>query len=925
MITTKVQKNINVALNYFDDHLKPDEYYTEDMEQNSGGKWIGDLSKKFGICGDKVTKEQFQNLLFNKSPVEGEKLTQRTKEGRRLYFDAVLSAPKTVSILGLTMGDSRLVRAHEKAVDTAIKELEVFAQTRVRTKGQNTVRRSKNILAAQFMHQTSRALDPQLHTHNLIFNVTFDSIEDKYKALEAFSVYDNSNFLTQVYRNELAKEILNLGYSIEKTKYGIEISGVDKAVVDMYSKRSGDIKAKRKELEGILGRELTNNELSNISHQTRDSKDSSLSPSEVKELQINQLSSKQKNELSKLVSGAVKKDLRKADGQEKKSLDYALKKLLERKSTTKIYDVLNEALKFSPGLVSLEELKKELYSDKELLIDFDKETLSSVEQLKKEMNILEMADRSMGEAAPIMVEATRLEALDIQQNLNRKGILEGKDRINVLRGAAGAGKSHLISRLAKDIQNSGAELYALAPTGGAVSNLRDDLNVDASTIQSFLKLSDKDLKRFKDAYLIIDEAGMLSYDQMERVLDISERMNCRVLLSGDTRQNHSIQSGDALRIIEDYSETKVYELTEVRRQSNSKHIDNLEKSISNEELNFDEIEDSAKAAYKVERYKKFSTLLSKKDVEGAFVILEGEGFLKEVQERDERLTQISNEYVEGLQNGKETIVVTVTNKEKDQINTEIRRELLGKNLLDDSKNTIKSYYKDLSLTQVEKENLDKSVEISTDNLFLVPNTNYKGLEANKPYEYSLKKGNKIEIKEGRVSLDTKFFTDFSIQQKQEKEFCIGDKVTFKRKYIDAQGTQVPNGTTSEVTNISKDGVIQLSSGVEVSKSFGMLDHGYAMTTYSSQGKTCDKVIVSFDSSSSVANYSSFYVGTTRGREELSVYVEDSEKALMSAKKDHTREAAIELVSEIQQKLKEETISISEAIPAASIDKSTLKI
>ena len=126
----------------------------------------------------------------------------------------------------MTLDDDRLVTAHEEATRIAFRELETFAATRVRKQGGQKDRITGNLAAAVFTHTSSRALDPQLHTHFTVFNATFDVSERSWKALQAGGMYDAIRYGTAVYRNELAKRVQQIGYRIQPSKHGFQIQGV---------------------------------------------------------------------------------------------------------------------------------------------------------------------------------------------------------------------------------------------------------------------------------------------------------------------------------------------------------------------------------------------------------------------------------------------------------------------------------------------------------------------------------------------------------------------------------------------------------------------------------------------------------------------------------------------------------------------------
>src|SRR5262249_2831451 len=107
-------------------------------------------------------------------------------QGRaRHLYDFTFSAPKSVSVMAILGGDTRLRQAHEDAVAAALRELESHAGARVRQKGANEDRITGNLAMAVYEHDTSRELDPQLHTHAVAANLTYDGIEGRWKALQA--------------------------------------------------------------------------------------------------------------------------------------------------------------------------------------------------------------------------------------------------------------------------------------------------------------------------------------------------------------------------------------------------------------------------------------------------------------------------------------------------------------------------------------------------------------------------------------------------------------------------------------------------------------------------------------------------------------------------------------------------------------------
>ena len=156
-------------------------------------------------------------------------------------------------MLAVTLDDQRLIEAHEQSARIAFRELEIFAAARVRKQGNQKDRITGNLVAAAFVHDSSRALDPQLHTHFTVFNATFDQAERCWKALEARGMYDAIRYGTAVYRNELAKRVQQIGYRITPSKHGFEIEGVSDEVLKRFSKRAQQRDAVVQEMEAKVG------------------------------------------------------------------------------------------------------------------------------------------------------------------------------------------------------------------------------------------------------------------------------------------------------------------------------------------------------------------------------------------------------------------------------------------------------------------------------------------------------------------------------------------------------------------------------------------------------------------------------------------------------------------------------------------------
>jgi len=227
MVTAKAQYNLSNAKRYFSEHLSVGDYYQEG--QKTWGQWFGLGAETLGLAGQ-VKANDFLGLCDNRHPQTGQTLTQRQRqvrkeEGRevgvrRVFYDFTFSPPKSVSILAFVADEPRIFEAHERAVRVALREFESFAATRVRRHGANTDRTTGNVVAALFTHETSRALDPHLHTHCVVFNATHDDAEQRWKAPQNCEMLRARKYVENVYYQALARELRGWGYRIRNRPRG---------------------------------------------------------------------------------------------------------------------------------------------------------------------------------------------------------------------------------------------------------------------------------------------------------------------------------------------------------------------------------------------------------------------------------------------------------------------------------------------------------------------------------------------------------------------------------------------------------------------------------------------------------------------------------------------------------------------------------
>jgi conjugative relaxase-like TrwC/TraI family protein len=312
------------GVGYAQRHLEHSDYYDE--HRRVQGEWHGRGAELLGLRGE-VKREQFEAVREGLHPETGEFLRPRHSadrigvdgseqgKGRSLY-DLTFSAPKSVSIQALVGGDERLIATHDKAVREALAETEGHAATRVRLSGANENRTTANLVVASYRHDTSRELDPQLHTHTVAANLTYDGAEGRWKALQASGLYERRAYLTEVYRNALAPEVRGLGYEIEPRRdakgrdHGFEILGVSNELLEKYSVRSAQRDAAIEQFTAGRGRKPTDSEVAVLVRETRAEKLTEIATEKVRKQEQSRLTPEERLTLEHLRAESLEQNPR---------------------------------------------------------------------------------------------------------------------------------------------------------------------------------------------------------------------------------------------------------------------------------------------------------------------------------------------------------------------------------------------------------------------------------------------------------------------------------------------------------------------------------------------------------------------------------------------------------------------------------------
>ncbi len=843
MFTVVAHKNLAGAAGYFSEHLAQNDYYAAD--ESRPGEWIGVGSARLGLPKT-VSREAFVALCENRDPNTGTRLSQRQlAEGqRRVFYDFTCSAPKSVSIVAVTLDDPRLVSAHQEAARIAFGELEGFASTRVRNQGPSSDRSTGNLVAAQFLHTSSRALDPQLHSHFTVFNATWDAQETRWKALQAGPMYLAIRYATQVYRNELARRVQSAGYIIQRRGPSFEILGVPEAVLQRFSKRSAQRDVIVREMEARLGRRLSNDEISHAVHQSRPRKLSGITTAEVRARQVAQLTPEES-----LALGSLRQPGPSIEPAESTAaaLDHAVAHVFERRSVVPEHEILETALAHRPGAVDLGRLKERLRSSPAVIATERGCTTHHI--LQQELGLIRAVKDGKSAQAPLHPLFQPQSWFGKDQRTALLHVLQSGDRITGLRGLAGSGKTTVLRELARACEEGGHQLRFCAPTAAATEVLRRE-GFEAVTLARLLGERNR---TSGSVITVLDEAGAVGLADMNRLLGQSDRL----ILCGDSGQHGSVAQGDALRIIEEHSPFAFGTLTEIRRQRSREYRRAVERAAG-------------------------------KDTTGAFDMLERIGAVTELPEGKVQAAAAAA-YVEATAASKVALLVAPTWNEIEVVTGKVREALKASGRLRGPDHELKTF-DSLSWTVAEKRDPAR-YRAGQWVRFHLPRGPFRRHETVEVVGEA--GGITVRREDGTVaSLDVACSGHcFDVGERRSLEVAAGDRLL-----LQANSTGLTNGELVEVAGVEGDSV-RLQDGRVLPPAYRTFTHGYAVTSHAAQGKTVDEVLVLATSRSLPAVHrEQFYVSISRGRNRCRIFTDDREQLRARVTESSSRVAAVEVVN-----------------------------
>ena len=846
MISFSTLTSAAQASSYHDDHLSRGDYY--DDKERAFSAWFGIGAESLGLSGS-CTKEDFENLCNNRRP-DGAKLTARDDAERRVAFDFTLAPQKSVSITALVVGDDRVREAHRIAVASAMKELEAFAAVRIRTGADSGKDRiTGNVVGAAFEHETSRAAgnamtpDPQLHTHLVVFNGTKDGTD--WKALQNFEMLRARVLVNSVYEHRLCQELKAIGYATRETGAKTwELSCISDKEVSHFSKRHNAIqKAVDAEAEknGVGNRKALAAE---IAQDNRIRKQPEATAEALRADWKVQLSALRQAESLALENEHAAE---KSDISAKEAVEFAKAKIFERAAVVRDVDVMAETFRRARGSsASIEELKAAVLGDEKILRSLDGRQVTTAGVLENESRVVDLARLGRDKFAPLApggLAGEWAEKLSSRQRPAAEIVIGSKDFVTIFRGGAGTGKSFTLASIKESIEAGGGTVEVIAPQNKQGLALQRDGFTDAQTLAAFLGSKES---QCKSAILIVDEAGQIAGGDMRRLLESARANGCRVILAGDTRQHGAVAASDALIAIERFAGTRTAELAADRE------------TIQRQ---------------KTDWHKEAVALSDKGQVGKAFDILEENGA---VRESPDALKSAASASIEAGSDGKSVLVVSQTNFAVDRLNAEIRQELKRNGEIQGEREIMGLRGVDATKAEMRQAGTYAAGAV------LVAHSKGDKFQRGEVLQFVREYRSGIVARNAtgkELNISTRNLEKFQLAREEKIEIGVGDKIQLRANIRLSENTRdkLANGQIFEVSKIGNNGELTIKSGgkeIPLPENFRQFSHGYAVTSYGSQGATVDKVIVADSGASGATNKKEFYVSISRGREGVEIHTCD---------------------------------------------------
>lgn len=853
-------------------------YQTSDAGYYAGGdglhsEWGGKTAARLGLSGES-DYEHFKRLIHGLDPHSGEQLTAKLVENRIPAWDATASVPKGVTT-ALERGDDRIQGAIWQSVREAMAMVEPYATTRVRVDGQHEDRVTGNLVWYATEHAETRPVedtslpeghkwrempDWDRHIHMVIPNVTYDAVEDKFKAVKFRPIMDLRRYFDRCFDAILANKLADLGYRIDTAwkqdgrYHSWDIAGIPASVIEKFSRRSAEVAATEQQIIAGL-KEHDANAADHLSAVARDQlgatsrkqKRDGLTLAECREYWASRITDAEGKAIAAAIDDArMGRNLR-PENTVARATDFAMRHHFENVSAIQLEHLAATALEHAIGSARPEDVHRELQRQGVITREVGgKKVATTKELIEEEKSLAAFAASGRGSVAPIGLPAGFSREMKDGKQLNDGqfnaacGLLSSPNRVNLLLGPAGAGKSSLLAKFDEGATRRGKKITYLATTSDAAAVLARD-GFDTKTVAHFLL--DTNLQAAaRGGWLVVDESSLLGHKQAVELVAAAKKQDLKLIMVGDPMQHASVARGALLRLLEEHGRCQPFRLSEIMRQ----------KDLA---------------------YRAAATLLSQgKTLEG-FTALDKIGFVREIADDTDRYRHAASDYVAAVDEGKSVIAISPTHAEAGQLTQEIRSQL-----------------RDAGKLATDEVEFTRLVAVNASEAERERPETYRPGDVIQFHQNAsgYVKGQRLTVTDP-TKLPLSQAARFSLYRPEEIALSVGDKLRFTGtvKTRDGEHT-LKNGTVRTVADITPGGNLRLDNGWLISKDAGHFRHGFVETSFGAQGRTTKRAIVCVSSQSLPAsNQEMAYVASSRASEGMRFYTDDRQ-AVMDAIQDSSQ-------------------------------------
>ena len=835
------------------------DYYTKGHEEPS--EWGGKLASELGLKGQ-VNAKTFRDLLAGQ--VGEQQLGRHRADGTIQHqpgWDFAVNAPKSVSIMALVAGDERVLSAHERAVTAAIDYLEEHALLRRRAGGQIVHETTGRLLVARFTEHGSRDLDPHLHTHVVVLNMTNRREGDRMASLETLAMYAEQQVAGQIYRNALAFELREAGFEIDfNPRKGLfEIRGVPKELIYEFSQRALEIAEHALE-HGLVGQKAQRASF----YATRKAK-MKVDRDELG-ARWQERAEPRIDRLYELMDTSREKEGEHPAPTPQEAARAALFGLRQMETSEAVNnrgEILRSGLAAHVGEVRLEDIRPRIeeHEARAKLLATHEETgdepltqgRTSLRTTRLELSLTQHLALAINDARPIASADRLLGVLDHaglkpQQERALAAVATSRDRVVGIHGVAGSGKSTLIRVLAEAAE-PGTTLLALAPTSSAAAELGEKAKIESMTVAA---LAARGGYGITDRHvLVVDEAGQLGSRQARRLLEISRATGARLLFLADEKQTGAIEQGKPFWLMRRLG-MPTAELTETIRQETR----TMKKAVARARI----------GEYRASLASLDSVTAGHTSAELATLLVDDWKRLKpETRERTNILV---------LDNATRLIVNTqireVLKSESALAAEEARLQVLIPAGLTDQEKHMARFYSAGQVVSFGRDIAGAGIARDTEYRIVGMGRDPNG----RPVVRLVDENGRITRWDPRMAPAR----HVNVFNREERSISVGDRIQWRlvNKELDVRNAE--RGTVERLEG--HIATIRWDRGDRVQQvdldKYKTWDHGYAETVYSAQSKTYDRVFILAPVESPLVNGQNYYTAITRAAFGARLWTNDRE-------------------------------------------------